>query len=343
MSEKRVIKINEDMFKIPNKTRKAKQPSSEIKVKTPRKDTNNNTLKRKLLQIIRNKQNQKIKEHYDPRDEEIEDAFENEFSNSLEYLSNLVAKHPPAPKLNGTLKNHVPLHEHVNLELPSELLEHDITHSTSFDNNIPKYGCLKNGNLPTYRTWKNQTQKNYGPVINTTVPITNRITNPITNSVASPLTNFAASPITNSVASPITNFAASPITTEPPKPTFITSYKQTQNLLKPTDNCKKPKKHRKIVRRNYTIGRSKHKPILSVLVSNRTLRNKAATQQKLLQQTSIEDIKKHLVKRGFIKVGCIAPNDVLRQMYECTMMMCGDVKNHNPDYLLHNFLNQQEY
>ena len=65
MSEKRVIKINEDMFKIPNKTRKAKQPSSEIKVKTPRKDTNNNTLKRKLLQIIRNKQNQKIKEHYD--------------------------------------------------------------------------------------------------------------------------------------------------------------------------------------------------------------------------------------------------------------------------------------
>ena len=319
MSEKRVIKINEEMFKIPNKTRKAKPSSSEIKVKTPKKDAKNNTLKRKLLQIIRNKQNQKIQEHYDPRDEEMEDAFENEFSNSLEYLSNLVAKHPPAPKLNGTLKNHVPLREQVNLELPSELLEHDVTPNTSFDNNIPKYGCLKNGNLPTYRMWKNQTQKNYGPVINPTVPITNSVTSPITNSVASP------------------------ITTEPPKPTFISSYKQTQNLLKPTDTCKKPKKHRKIVRRNYTIGRSKHKPILSVLVSNRTLRNKAATQQKLLQQTSIEDIKKHLVKRGFIKVGCIAPNDVLRQMYECTMMMCGDVKNHNPDYLLHNFLNQQEY
>ena len=38
MSEKRVIKINEDMFKIPSKTqKKRKESSSAIKVKTAQK------------------------------------------------------------------------------------------------------------------------------------------------------------------------------------------------------------------------------------------------------------------------------------------------------------------
>jgi hypothetical protein len=29
---------------------------------------------------------------------------------------------------------------------------------------LPQYGCLKNGALPTYRTFMNKTQKNYSPV-----------------------------------------------------------------------------------------------------------------------------------------------------------------------------------
>jgi len=308
MSEKRIIKINEDMFKIPNKTRKSKPPSTtNIKVKAPKKEEKSHTLKRKLLQIIRNKQNEKVKTQYDPKSEESVSNFENDFNSSLEYLSNLQSKQPP--KLNGTIRNYNPSHEHVNLELPAELAQHDVTSSLITpppvvtpvislrqNENIPptpQYGCMKNGNLPTFRTWKRTTQKNYEPIITQ-----------------------------KAIHAPV-QIIHTPVESTPVE--------------------EKVKKQKKIIRRNFTIGKSRNKPLLSVLVSNRTLRNRTSTQQKLLQQTPIEDIKKHLIKRGFIKVGCIAPNDVLRQMYESTMMICGDVKNHNQDYLLHNFLHQENH
>ena len=53
----------------------------------------------------------------------------------------------------------------------------------------------------------------------------------------------------------------------------------------------------------------------------------------------IQDIKKYLIKRGLLKVGSTAPNDILRKMYESSILLCGEVQNHNPDYLLYNFMN----
>ena len=53
----------------------------------------------------------------------------------------------------------------------------------------------------------------------------------------------------------------------------------------------------------------------------------------------IEDVRKYLVKRGFIRVGSSAPNDVLRKMYETSNLICGEVENHNTDNLLYNYLN----
>lgn len=335
MSEKRVIKINEDMFKIPGKTqKKRKESSSAIKVKPPKKEEKNNTLKRKLLQIIRNKQKEKIKEQYDPNDAEKVETFENEFNSSMDYLSNLSSKHV-TPKLNSTLKTHVPVSENLHLELPSELLERDVTNNiqihkpivgTTPQFNIPKYGCLKNGSLPTFRTWKSQTQKNTEVIEPCIQP-----TNPINTM--------------NSIPTAISSLSDSKNQLLHETPIMLNNYKQTQKMIKEIQDentTPLPKKQKKTIRRNFTIGRHKYKPVISVLVSNRTLRNRASTQQKLLQQTPIEEVKRHLVKQGLIKIGCIAPNDVLRQMYECSMMMCGEVKNHNPDYLLHNFLNKDE-
>ena len=48
------------------------------------------------------------------------------------------------------------------------------------------------------------------------------------------------------------------------------------------------------------------------------------------------------MKRGFIKVGSTAPNDVLRKMYESATLICGEIQNHNPDNLLYNFMNAGE-
>ena len=49
------------------------------------------------------------------------------------------------------------------------------------------------------------------------------------------------------------------------------------------------------------------------------------------------NIKKYLRKHNLIKIGSIAPDDVLRNIYERSYLS-GDVYNKNPDMLIHNFL-----
>jgi hypothetical protein len=110
-------------------------------------------------------------------------------------------------------------------------------------------------------------------------------------------------------------------------------YKQLNNIKYP-----KSKKQKRTVRRTYKIGKSKGAPNISVLVSNKTVRNNVFEKSQLLKQKSIPDIKKHLIKNGFIQVGSSAPNDVLRKMYESIEMIGADVQNRNPRNLLYNFV-----
>ena len=105
---------------------------------------------------------------------------------------------------------------------------------------------------------------------------------------------------------------------------------------------KRATKQRRTIKRKYNVGKSKTKPKISVLVSNKTIRNKISTKKQLLKQESIPDIKRYLVKHGFIKVGSTTPNDILRKMYESALLICGEVTNHNPDNLLYNFMNVKE-
>ena len=97
-------------------------------------------------------------------------------------------------------------------------------------------------------------------------------------------------------------------------------------------------KRQKTLRRTYRVGKSRVAPKVSVLVSNKTIRKNIYTQALLLKQTPIKEVKRYLIKHGFIRVGSIAPNDVLRRMYENARLVCGELKNHNPDNLLYNFL-----
>jgi len=110
--------------------------------------------------------------------------------------------------------------------------------------------------------------------------------------------------------------------------------KQRQNKIKYL-------KQKKIFKRTYYVGRCKTKPQIGVLVSNRTIRNRISTQSQLLKQTPIQDVRKFLIKKGFIKVGTNSPNDVLRKMYESVSLVCGEIENHNPENLLFNFIHDK--
>ena len=101
----------------------------------------------------------------------------------------------------------------------------------------------------------------------------------------------------------------------------------------------KKQKQKRVLRRTFRLGKSKHYPNVSVLVSNKTIRTQTTTRAQLLKQVPLDEIKKTLIKKGLIKVGSTAPADVLRKMYESVSLMCGDLQNHNPDNLLYNYFN----
>ena len=102
----------------------------------------------------------------------------------------------------------------------------------------------------------------------------------------------------------------------------------------------KPTRQRKILRRTFKLGKSPILRRVSVLLANRTLRKRVNNNKVAYKKVPMNEVKAFLVRRGLIRVGTIAPNNVLRQIYEDAMLTCGEIYNHNPDVLLHNFMNE---
>lgn len=367
---KRTITINPELFKIPttNKTRKKSDASShKIKVKSASSKKRDNTLKKKsILKMIRQHQEDKYKKLFNEKNKETTSKIQNEidtisqidsdFEESKKYLMKLTQENEEKEKqqmLNSTIKryphdnnrdkmsllyeNVIPTFdtfEDVHLTFPEEPLAIAPTVSiqpraTSFLQ--PKYGCLKNGSLPTYTHYMNKTVKNTAPILSTMNSI---ISNP---SIPRPPPIQLNIDENAMVENKINNKIQENIKKMSEMKQMMTKLEAIKN-----NKIKKCMRQKRIVRRTYKIGKSKVLPKIAVLVSNKTLRNNTTTKCQLLKQDSIADIKKYLIKRGLIKVGTSAPNDVLRKMYESCVMICGEVQNHNPENILHNFLNGKE-
>jgi hypothetical protein len=321
MSQVKNISINPDDFHFAGKTKKKKPASDKpIRIKAPAKPNHNQTLKkRSILNMIRQHQDNYRKKFTDTVDvtavpkptEEVN--FHNQFEKSKEYFEKMLETDKDEKRVNvhvnHTLKNYVrnnvakpadipmidkSMSEMVNMEFPEGSTE-QIRLKTDFPQ--AKYGCLKNGNLPTYRQYHNCTLKN--------IEASDNIVN-------------------NQQAKQ--------------------EWKQMNELLNAQKNARQHKrvKQKKTVRRTFKTGKSKTTPNVCVLVSNKTIRNNITTKSHQLRQTPIADVKKYLVKHGFIRVGSGAPNDVLRKMYESANLICGEIKNHNEDNLLFNYLNTSE-
>jgi hypothetical protein len=218
----------------------------------------------------------------------------------------------------------------------------------------PQWGCMKGGSLPTYRVWTNQTQKAREPMAHLHTPI------PQIN-----LGNMSMSSISSIGGQP-----TAPKEPEPPKSMFANNYgskaagvrensversskefdaprlsqlKQTMEKIKASNEAEEKSKikygkRKKTIRRTYKLGKSRVTPKVSVLVSNKTVRKNISTKTEKLKQIPIDEIRAVLIKKGFIKVGSVATNDVLRKMYESMLLVCGEVENHNPENMLYNYL-----
>lgn len=394
----KTISVHPDLFKISKGGRKSTQKNQDqdknIKVRSQSqlKEKTKTFRKNHVLKFIRDQQHKNIQRMLNPdpgsvttdekKQQQDSTAFSSDFEESLKFMNDLSNQ----PKHNQTLRSNavapvaesllfhssVPISEYENvcLEMPVEFVKPLKPAHHAY----PNWGCLKNGTLPTYRNWRNTTQKNTSFVQNLVhlSPNNNNNNNINNNSICNPVTtlnNMNTNTNNNSVSNPVTTFnnmntntntnnnsISNPFTTlnnmntnnmrvstntmndiNPNIPVWSDQSNQSQNMQK-TSKMYYPKQQR-IVRRTYKVGKSKTKPTVTVLVSNRTIRNNTTTKSQLLKQVPIEEVRRNLIKKGFIKVGTTAPNDVLRKMYETTTLICGEIQNHNPDNLMYNFFN----
>ena len=109
-----------------------------------------------------------------------------------------------------------------------------------------------------------------------------------------------------------------------------------QEVKQPTTRLTK-----RTIRKQHTIGKSKLKNTVSVLLKNNVTRKNIIVAQKELKQKPINEVKTYLREHNLIKGGSNATNHLLREMYESSMM-AGKIQNNNKDTMLHNFMTGQE-
>ena len=198
-----------------------------------------------------------------------------------------------------------------------------INKNTSTVYSPPRYGCLKGGSLPTYRTYKNRTSYLNGGVLN-----------------EHPNQSIHTSHLNDGVLNEHPNIHLSDRDKQSIEKEKIEE--QYKNSIQGGIGDDSGKKRRKTLKRTFLIGKSKIYKNVGVLIKNKQLRNSITTTAQLMKQTPIDDIRHYLIKNGFIKIGSPAPHDVLRQMYESALLIGGEVRNYNPENLLFNYLNAND-
>ncbi len=335
--EKKQIFIDPNMFNpgayTGGKTNKQRiKPDKQLKIK-PSKTVSIKSQRQQFMKKLREKQEQQYISLFSSEkplptsfSNKEENEFISDFDKSLEFMNAVSSASPtttpttPTKMHSHTIKNH---NSYLNVE-------------------PPKYGCLKGGNLPTKRSFTQRLQQPLSQQpLQQPLPHQPLLQQPLPpQPLPQPLPQ---QPLQQPQLIPVM------LNKEQNVPGRLRSPEELQLLRKIHEQkveAQKPKPKvvqkqiKKIVRRTFQVGKNKHKPVVSVLLPNKTIRNRVSSKSYVIKTAPISDVRKYLIKHGFIKVGSTAPSDVLRKMYESLVLIDGDVKNHNPDNLLFNFFQE---
>jgi hypothetical protein len=349
-----------------------------IKIRTEKKPDDGKTIKRRAINYIRKQQEDRYKRLLNGTDESANanvraeptdpkktyaDEFKSDFDDSLSFLQKLADQNAQKNAVNQTLKQYPVLpnstlfnnqvlntimDENVSLVEPdafksianatgsiANALNPNLVSAVASNFRVapaPAYGCLKGGRLPTYRTYRNAQGLGSSNVTATTGGSPS-LAQAAGSSDGKSLANQAGSP---SLAK------LSPEQQRAELKHFLENRKEEKRRVeraKKQHQVFKPnKKQKRTTTRTFRVGKSKHYSRIGVLIPNKTIRSQVLAKKQLIRECPIEDIRKYLIKKGLIRVGSSCPNDVLRQMYESSMLMCGEIQNHNADNLLYNYL-----
>ena len=269
-----------------------------------------------------------------------------------------------------TIRNHHSMGgQQINVDLPEELMQSVIpinteTFKINTRDDLP-YGVLKGGIKPSYKEWARTQRNNIVTNPNSSLIVQhgnlsseksarenrlNLLKQKIQNKISiDPLItqNLIKKPIDKSLpiqtsipiptSIPIQSSIPTPIHTSiPTLPIRQENQEQNGGKIIATKHITK-----KTIKRKYTLGKSKIKKTVSVLIKDRGTRKRILIAQKDLKRRNINDIKTYLRDHNLIKTGSNAPNDVLRKIYE-SAMLSGEITNSNADILLHNFSKQEK-
>jgi len=269
-----------------------------------------------------------------------------------------------------TIRNYhlggVPMnHQEINMELPDELQEQIIQQSiitepykinSSYKSDNVPYGVLKGGLKPSYREWVKTQRSNIVTNPNASLIIQGGTINSAQNARENRLNilkekirekNKASEQIMteNLIKKPVETI----INTENISPYLVMPSTMTNIITENSHNSVEPNekiiatKHitKKTIKRKYILGRSQIKQTVGVLIKDRGTRKIVLNAQKELKRRNINDIKGYLKEHNLIKIGSNAPNDIIRKLYE-TSMLAGEITNSNSDTLLHNFTKEDK-
>ena len=99
------------------------------------------------------------------------------------------------------------------------------------------------------------------------------------------------------------------------------------------------KRMRKTITKRFKLGKQGN--VVGVLIKNNDTRKKIQKEHGLLKNKNLSDVKKFLVEQKLMKIGSTAPPNVIRKIYEDSVLT-GEVENVGKDVILHNFLEQNK-
>jgi hypothetical protein len=331
-SLKKTIQINPELFKIQSSSKSKTKSNREKKSKSDKPITPN-FLKKQLIERIKNRKRieltSDIKENITtPKEPDNDD----EFLLSMNFLSSISNDSKVTTNNNEIISplNNLEMHsnnleipqkqevtfspslQNVNIELPLELIdikkEEIEIPNTINDDVIDKTDLLE---MPSKMNVLSENVP-YGCLKNGTKPT---------------YRSWLTQKNNNNYKTSFTE-----------KDNNITDREKKLNELKSKFKNEEPVYIKKITKKKYTLGKSKNYRKVGILIKDMNTRKKIIDSHKNLKTHDIQDIKTFLRNKGLIKIGNHTPTDILRKMYESSILS-GDITNINKDILLHNLLN----